>query len=69
MLKKLGFNAKLKQLNADNYFTVIGNLSTPDLDIGWTDWFEDYPHPNDFFQPLLAGESILLDQQHELLAN
>ena len=59
VLKKLGFNAKLKELNADNYFTVIGNLSTPDLDTGWTDWFEDYPHPNDFFQPLLAGESIL----------
>ena len=48
-----------KMLNADNYFTVIGNQSTPDLDTGWIDWFEDYPHPNDFFQPLLAGESIL----------
>jgi peptide/nickel transport system substrate-binding protein len=59
VLKELGFNAKLKILNADNYFTVIGNLSTPDLDTGWSDWFQDYPHPNDFFQPLLAGESIL----------
>jgi peptide/nickel transport system substrate-binding protein len=59
VLKKLGFNAKLKEINADNYFTIIGNLSTPDLDTGWADWFEDYPHPNDFFQPLLAGESIL----------
>jgi peptide/nickel transport system substrate-binding protein len=59
VLKKLGFNAKLKILNADDYFTVIGNQSTPDLDTGWSDWFEDYPHPNDFFQPLLAGESIL----------
>jgi peptide/nickel transport system substrate-binding protein len=59
LLKKLGFDAQLKILNADNYFTVIGNLSTPDLDTGWGDWFEDYPHPNDFFQPLLAGESIL----------
>jgi peptide/nickel transport system substrate-binding protein len=59
VLKELGFNAKLKEINADNYFTVIGNLSTPDLDTGWSDWFQDYPHPNDFFQPLLAGESIL----------
>jgi peptide/nickel transport system substrate-binding protein len=58
VLKKLGFNTTLKQINADNYFTVIGNLSTPDLDAGWSDWFQDYPHPNDFFQPLLAGESI-----------
>jgi peptide/nickel transport system substrate-binding protein len=59
VLKEMGFNTKLKILNADNYFTVIGNQSTPDLDTGWSDWFQDYPHPNDFFQPLLAGESIL----------
>ena len=59
VLKELGFNTTLKILNADNYFTVIGNLSTPNLDTGWADWFQDYPHPNDFFQPLLAGESIL----------
>ena len=58
VLKELGFNTKLKILNADNYFTVIGNQSTPDLDTGFSDWFQDYPHPNDFFEPLLAGESI-----------
>jgi peptide/nickel transport system substrate-binding protein len=59
VLEQLGFNTTLKIINADNYFTVIGNQSTPELDTGWTDWFQDYPHPNDFFQPLLAGESIL----------
>ncbi len=58
VLTKLGFHAKLKEVNADNYASIIGNASTPDLDTGWFDWFEDYPHPNDFFQPLLAGESI-----------
>jgi peptide/nickel transport system substrate-binding protein len=59
VLKELGFSTDLKILNADNYFTVIGNQSTPDLDTGWVDWYQDYPHPNDFFQPLLSGESIL----------
>jgi peptide/nickel transport system substrate-binding protein len=58
VLKELGFNTTLKQINADNYFTVIGNQSTPELDTGWSDWFQDYPHPNDFFQPLLSEESI-----------
>ena len=58
VLKKLGFNAKLKVLG-ESFFTVLGNESTPDLDTGWIDWYEDYPHPNDFFQTLLAGESIL----------
>jgi peptide/nickel transport system substrate-binding protein len=59
ILSQLGFHTTLKIINADNYFTVIGNQTTPELDTGWTDWFQDYPHPNDFFQPLLAGESIL----------
>ena len=59
VLKELGFNTTLKIINADNYFTVIGNETTPNLDAGWSDWFQDYPHPNDFFQPLLSGESIL----------
>jgi peptide/nickel transport system substrate-binding protein len=58
VLNKLGFNAKFKEINADNYYSIIGNVNTPDLDTGWFDWFEDYPHPNDFFQPLLSGESI-----------
>jgi peptide/nickel transport system substrate-binding protein len=59
VLSQLGFKTTLKVINADNYFTVIGNMTTPELDTGWADWFQDYPHPNDFFQPLLAGESIL----------
>ena len=59
VLGQLGFNTTLKIVNPDNYFTVIGNQSTPELDTGWSDWFQDYPHPNDFFQPLLSGESIL----------
>lgn len=58
VLSKLGFNAKLKTVNADNYFTIIGNATIPDLDTGWYNWYEDYPNPNDYFQPLLAGESI-----------
>lgn len=58
VLGELGFNVKLKTINGDSYFGVIGNRSTPDLDTGWADWLQDYPHPNDFFQPLLDGESI-----------
>ncbi|HEX5594045.1 MAG TPA: ABC transporter substrate-binding protein [Solirubrobacterales bacterium] len=59
VLKELGFETTLKIVNADNYFGLIGNESTPNLDIGFANWFEDYPHPNDFFQPLLSGESIV----------
>lgn len=58
VLEKLGFDTKLKVISSDNYFTVMGNRSTPDLDTGWVNWFEDYPNPNDFFEPLLSAESI-----------
>ncbi|HEY5976630.1 MAG TPA: ABC transporter substrate-binding protein, partial [Solirubrobacterales bacterium] len=58
VLDEIGFDATLKVVNGDNYFSLIGNESTPDLDTGWANWFEDYPHPNDFFEPLLAGSSI-----------
>ncbi|HVO53626.1 MAG TPA: ABC transporter substrate-binding protein [Solirubrobacterales bacterium] len=58
VLRELGFQTKLKIVNPDNYFVIATNLSTPDLDTGWSNWVEDYPHPNDFFQPLLDGESI-----------
>jgi peptide/nickel transport system substrate-binding protein len=58
-LQKIGFHVRLKVPSADNYFTVIGNRSTPNLDAGWGNWFQDYPHPDDFFRPLLLGSSIL----------
>jgi peptide/nickel transport system substrate-binding protein len=57
VLNEIGLKAELKILNADNYFTVIGNTSTPNLDTGFSDWFEDYPHPNDFLF-LLNGDNI-----------
>jgi peptide/nickel transport system substrate-binding protein len=58
VLKDIGFEVKLQVMNADNYFAIVGNQSTSNLDIGWASWFQDYPHPNDFFQPMLTEESI-----------
>ena len=58
VLNQLGFHTTLKIIGGDIYFTTIGNLKTPDLDTGFADWFQDYPHPNDFFEPLLSGDSI-----------
>ena len=59
LLGELGFNAQLKVISGDVYFTTIGNESTPDRDTGFADWFQDFPHPDDFFRPLLNGENIL----------
>ncbi len=59
LLTQLGFNATLKVIAGDVYWATIGNQSTPDIDTGFADWFQDFPHPDDFFRPLLNGESIL----------
>ena len=58
VLEKIGFDAKVKVVNSDNYFSIVGNESTPDVDVGYASWFQDYPNPNDFFQPLLSEEAI-----------
>jgi peptide/nickel transport system substrate-binding protein len=58
VLRELGFQPTLKLVAAANYTTVIGNESTANLDTGWANWYMDYPHPNDYFQPQLSGESI-----------
>jgi peptide/nickel transport system substrate-binding protein len=59
LLTQLGFNAELKVIAGDVYFQTIGNEKTPDLDTGFSDWFQDFPHPDDFFRPLLNGENVL----------
>lgn len=59
VLEELGFEAKLKKVSGSDYFTLIGNSATPDLDAGWGNWLLDYPHPNDYFAPQLTGEGIL----------
>jgi peptide/nickel transport system substrate-binding protein len=59
VLNDLGFDVTLKAVNAANYFTLISNAGTPNLDTGWSNWFLDYPHPDDYFDPQLSSDSIL----------
>lgn len=59
VLGELGFDVTLKVIGAANYFTLIGNANTPDLDTGFGNWLLDYPHPDDYFRPQLSGESIV----------
>jgi peptide/nickel transport system substrate-binding protein len=56
-LKKIGWNAQIRELAGANYFTIVGNQATK-AQIGFTDWFEDYPYPTDWFNILQNGENI-----------
>lgn len=58
VLGELGFETELKILNTTNYFAVISNLNTPELDTGWGNWLLEYPHPNSYFEPQLTGGAI-----------
>jgi peptide/nickel transport system substrate-binding protein len=57
VLNSVGLNAKLKIVNGSVYWTTLGNQATK-AQIGFADWFQDYPHPLDWFDVLLNGERI-----------
>ena len=57
MLNKIGFKAKLKLLAHARLLETIGNQATK-AQIGFADWFQDYPHPLDWFDVLLNGNRI-----------
>jgi peptide/nickel transport system substrate-binding protein len=56
-LNAIGFKAKEKIVNSAVYWTTIGNQATK-AQIGFADWFQDYPHPLDWFDVLLNGDRI-----------
>ena len=56
-LSKIGYKPKLHLLSHQVYFTTIGNQATK-AQAGFTDWYQDYPHPIDWFDVLLNGDRI-----------
>jgi peptide/nickel transport system substrate-binding protein len=57
VLTKIGLKPTLKIIDASIYWTTIGNQANK-AQIGFADWFQDYPHPLDWFDVLLNGERI-----------
>jgi len=57
VLKQIGWNAGIRELAGGTYFTIIGNQATK-AQIGFTDWFQDYPYPTDWFGVLEDGTKI-----------
>jgi peptide/nickel transport system substrate-binding protein len=47
----------IKIIDASIYWSTIGNQANK-AQIGFADWFQDYPHPLDWFDVLLNGERI-----------
>jgi peptide/nickel transport system substrate-binding protein len=57
VLNSIGFKAHEKVINSAVYWSTVGNQATK-AQIGFADWFQDYPHPLDWFDVLLNGDRI-----------
>ena len=57
VLNSIGLKATEKIVNSQVYWTTIGNQATK-AQIGFANWFPDYPHPLDWYDVLLNGEGI-----------
>lgn len=57
VLNEIGFDAETKTLDQQVYFEQIGTESVG-AQTGFTDWFQDYPHPGDFLDILLSTRSL-----------
>jgi len=53
VLNQIGYNAKIKTLNQTVYFSAIGDKKNK-AQTGFTDWYQDFPHPGDFMGSLLT---------------
>jgi peptide/nickel transport system substrate-binding protein len=56
-LRKIGYKPKLHLLEHSVYFQTIGAQKTR-AQAMFTDWYQDYPHPLDWFDVLLNGNRI-----------
>ena len=57
VLGSIGLKATLNTIGAATYWTTIGNEKTK-AQIGFADSYQEYPHPLDWFDPLLNGNRI-----------
>ena len=54
---QIGYKAKTKILDQQVYFGQVGDKKTK-AQAGFTDWYQDFPHPADFFEPNLSGKAL-----------
>ncbi|MET0513618.1 MAG: ABC transporter substrate-binding protein [Thermoleophilaceae bacterium] len=57
VLNQIGFEADVKTLDQQVYFEQVG-LARTKAQTGFTDWYQDYPHPGDFIDVLLSSDSL-----------
>lgn len=56
MLNEIGLDAEVELLDGGVYFQTVGNAKT-EAQTGFTNWFQDFPHPLNFYF-LVDGDTI-----------
>ena len=57
VLNEIGFKSDIKTLDQQVYFEQVG-LKKNKAQTGFTDWYQDYPHPGDFIEVLLSSRAL-----------
>ncbi|MDX6681107.1 MAG: peptide/nickel transport system substrate-binding protein, partial [Solirubrobacteraceae bacterium] len=57
VMVQIGYKAKTKILDQQVYFGQIGDKKTK-AQAGFADWYQDFPHPADFFEPNLSAKAL-----------
>ena len=68
VLNEIGFDADVKTLDQQVYFEQIG-LKKNKAQTGFTDWFQDYPHPGDFIESLLSTRALVAPRSRSTRAS
>lgn len=63
VLEQLGFKSKVKTLTEGQYWSAMANTKTRGA-FGWSEWWEDYPHPINWFDVLFNGSKIKDEQNY-----
>ena len=63
LLNQLGYHASLKSLDRGVYFDTVDNSSNK-AQIGWWDWYQDYPAASDFINTLLSCGAYIPNDDH-----
>jgi YVTN family beta-propeller protein len=57
VLEKLGYRASLRVVGSNAYYSMLGD-SRDRVQAGFFNWYQDYPAPSDFIDPLLSCGSF-----------
>ena len=58
VLDRVGYRASLRTVGPETYFGVLGD-SRDSVQAGFFSWYQDYPAPSDFIDPLLTCGSFV----------